>query len=357
MTYLYYGARPALVYQPAVDFIAPDDDAFSVSDLAGTFVQDSSKIRLTRSTSDGQGLEHVAPGARVRFAVTLAAPGIVEIDVEWTGLVTRDEIYNAVGQIWVNGSNASQFAGPSKGPSDPHPTGSSTIPVPMTAGSKQVEVIFPYCASMDFKGVRIPASASILPAAARPTLRGVFAGDSITNGFNASKAMASWPFLTALGKVCQVLNHGYGGRGLVPTDGTTIGAYGCDFATYLIGFNDFAENGFNLTTWKNSYKTFLTNFRAASTSAGKSTAPLYCLTPTWAGPDDGLGPYAGNSPTLEQFRQAIRDAVSEQADPYVSIIEGLGTGMPQGADKFLDLVHPNDPAEAEIAAVVLGEIA
>jgi len=354
---MYYGVRPPLSYQDAVVPVGPGSAVYSVSDLAGTYVQDSAKIRLTRSTSDGQGFEHCAPGARVRFAVILFDPGKIEIDVEWTGLVTRDETYNAVGQIWINGSNAAQFGGPSKGPSDPHPTGSSTITVPLTAGTKQVEIIFPYCASMDFKGIRIPASASVVPASARPTKRGVFFGDSITHGFFASKTMLSWPFLTGLAKASQVLNHGYGGRAIVPSDATTCGAYGCDYGVRLILANDYLVNGQSTTTAKNNVKTDIANWRAASIAAGKSTAPLYYMTLTWTGQDGGVGPYNGNSPTAEAFRQACRDGVSEQADAYTTLVEGATGGMPTGVDDYPDYVHPNDQASAVIAAIMAGEIA
>lgn len=358
MTYLYYGARPATVYDPAVDQIAPNDAAFSVTDLAGTFVQDSGKIRMTRSTSDGQGLEHTAPGARVRFAVTLLSPGLVNVAFQWTGLITRDDIYNAHGEIWVNGSLATAFVGPTKGPSDPHPTGTSTIPLALSAGVKIIDLIFPYCASVDFKGVEIPATASIQAASPRPTKRGVFIGDSITQGFSTTKATAAWAFLTALETSSQILNHGYGGRVLTPGDTTVCGAYGCDFGVLMMGVNNFLNNGESTATFKTNYKTSITNWRAATTSAGKPNAPLYVITPIWCGPDDGLGPFVANSPTLEAFRQAIRDAVSEVADPYVVLIEGNDGAMPVGPDGFDGpLVHPFNGPSVDIASVVAGEIA
>lgn len=357
MTYLYYGAGPSIVYDNAVTFVAPNDAAISVSDHAGTFVQDSGKIRLTRDLADASNYQNCAPGARVRFAVTLANPGKVEIDVEWTGLVTRTDTYNTVGEVWVNGAMVTTFTGPSKAlPSDPHPTGNTTVTLPLLAGARQIEVIFPYCASMDYKGARIPATASVGAATARPTRRGVFFGDSIPHGFNNTKAANSWAFKTAVAEAAQILNNGRGGLALTVGHYTTAGAFGCDFGVTDFVFNNFYPNGANLTTFKNNNKTGFTNWRTASTAAGKPNAPLYVINGFWAGSDDGLGPYAANSPTLEQFRQAIRDAITEQADPYVILIEGRGAGMPTGIGKFPDLIHPNDLGSSEIYPVLAGII-
>lgn len=350
MTYLYYTARPAVSYDPATNAIAMNNSCFTVTDLAGTYVQDSAKIRLTRSTAFS-GFEHAAPGARMRFSVTLDSPGEVEIDVDWTGLVTRNDVYNAVGEVFVNGTSRTTFEGPA-GPADPVPTGSSTITLPLTTGTKQIEVVFPYCASMDVTEVRIPATASVQPATARPTKRGVFIGDSITQGFSVTRSAASWPFLVAQTEAAQCLDHGYGGRELTVGDATTCGAYGCDFGVVLFGANNFIANGQSTTTFKNNFKTFIANWRAASTTAGKPFAPLYVLTLTYI-----AGGYAGNSPTAEQFRQAIRDAVSEQADAYTVLIEGASGGMPTGSGSFPDFVHPNNAASLTIAEIVAGIVA
>lgn len=348
---MYYGTRPAVTYDPAVQAIAMDNACFSVTDLAGTYVQDAGKIRLTRSTVDGSGFEHTAPGARVRFAVVLDSPGDVEIDIDWTGLVERNDVYNAVGEIFINGTSRVTFEGP-PGPADPVPTGTSMVTLPLTAGTKQIEIIFPYCASMDPTGVRIPATATVQAATARPTKRAVFIGDSITQGFNVTRSAASWPFLVAVAETAQCLDHGYGGRELSVGDATTCGAYGCDFGVVLFGANNFIANGQSTTTFKNNYKTFIANWRAASTAAGKPTAPLYALTLTYI-----AGGYAGNSPTAEQFRQAIRDAVSEQADAYTVLIEGASGGMPTGVGNFPDYVHPNNGASVTFAEVVAGVVA
>lgn len=344
---------------PAVTAIATNNAAWRVTDLAGTYVQDAGKIRLTRSTSDGQGFEHCAPGARVRIGVTLASTGMVAVSIQYTGLVTRTDTYRPIGEVWVDGAASTTFTGPSKAlPSTPHPTGTTTAYVVLSAGTHDLDIIFPYCASIDVTGLAIPATASVAAPTARTTAKAVFFGDSITHGFNTDAPSEGWPFKIARTKGKQLVNHGYGGRGMTSADATTAGSYGGDFAAYLIGFNNFYPGGTSLVTWKADYKTAITNFRTASTTAGKATAKLYCITPTWSNSDAdvGTGPYAANSPTLEQFRQAIRDAITEVADAYTVLIEGRGAGMPTGTGNFADGIHPGATAAATIASIVGSQI-
>ncbi len=358
MTRLFYRLAGGDRYAPATVTIAPNNAAFSVSDLAGTASVTSSRIRLTRSTSDADGFQHAAPGARVRFSVTLASPGIVEIDLQYTGLITRVDTYEPDGAVLVDGVIRATYTGPPKAPSDPHPTGPAIVSVAVLAGAHDIEVVFPYCASVDFEGVSIPTGATIGTATPRPTKRGVFFGDSITHSFNADNAYTAWPYMTAAIESAQMLNHGYGGRQLVPADGTTCGGYGADFGVYLIGYNNFAPGGGSLATFEADYETLIANFRAASTTAGKPTAPLYVITPIWSVNDVGEGgPLVGNSPTLEDFRQAIRDAVADAGDAYVTLIEGRGAGMPSGLSEIIDGVHPGYAGAVKIRDVVSGVIA
>lgn len=357
MTRLRYRLVPSVSYDEATIAVAPDNAAFTVTDLAGTVSVTSSRIRLTRSTADASGFQHAAPGARVRFAVTLADPGFVVIDLQYTGLVTRTDTYEPDGAVLVDGVIRTTYAGPTKGPSDPHPVGGLSVSLSLLAGTHNIEVLFPYCASVDFEGVSIPAGAAIGAATARPTKRGVFFGDSITHGFIGDNPQTTWPYLTAIAESAQILNHGYGGRQLQTVDGTTAGGLGADFGVYLIGYNNFAPGGASLATFETNYETLLTNFRAASTAAGKPSAPLYVITPIWSINDAGNGgSLSGNSPSLEQFRQAIRDAVADVADPLITIIEGLGAGMPSGLGEIGDGVHPNAAGAVKIRDVVAGVI-
>jgi hypothetical protein len=351
-----FGAGAAFVM--ATTTVPPNNAAFQVSDFYGTITQDAAKIRLTRLIVDGQGFEHCAPGARIRFSVTVAALSQVTVLLNYTGLVSRNDTYNDVGSIFINGAFSTDFYGPATHtPGQPHPTGAVNVSLFLAAGTHLVEVILPYCAAVDFAGVTIPVDASVSAPSARVSKKIIFFGDSITHGFNSSKIRLHWPFLVAETEAAQMIDYGYGGRGCNGTDGTVAGNAGADIAFYLIGFNNFYPGGGSLTDFKTQHKLVQSNFRTRSAVNSKATAPFYACTPFDAPAAYGGGLYAANSPTLEQFRQAIRDGITEQADAYVTLVEGLSAGMPTGSSKFPDGIHPNDAASAEIAPVVSGVVA
>ena len=353
-----YKFTPALTAAPATVPVAPNNAIFGVTDFAGTTTKDASKIRLTRSISDGQGFENTAPNARIRFMVAHTEYSEVKLKFTYTGLVTRLDTYNAIGSVFVNDSWLMDFDGPAPHISgNPHPTGDVNVIARIGAGTYVIDIVFPYCASVDFKGVEFAASATFAAAPGRPSKKGVFFGDSITQGFNFTKARLNWADYVATAKASQIINYGYGGRVLTTADGTTAGAMGCDYAVYLIGFNNFLPGGGSTSTFKNNYKTLLGNFRTASTAAGKPNAKFYAVTPFDAPSAYGAGAYASNSPTLEAFRQAIRDAVTEKADGNVVLLEGLGAGMPTGSANFADGIHPNDVTRLLIGPTIAAQIA
>jgi hypothetical protein len=355
MGYLFFKGSPGISYAPATVAVLPNAAAFNFTDYAASIIQDAGKVRFTRPISDGQGFEFCVPGARGRVSVTLAAPGEVKLNFQYTGLVTRTDTYNDVGATYVDGNIYGTFSCPVAHPfNGAHPVSAATTSLYLTAGTHLVEWTLPYCTSIDFTGMSLPTGATYAAPAARVARKGMFFGDSITHGFNTSKSIASWPALVAAAKSSQMLNGGYGGRGCSPADGTTWGAYGADFATYLIGFNNFYPNGGSLATFQTNIQSVLTGFRTASTTAGKGTAKLYMMTPTYSTSDVGQGgTYAGNSPTLEQFRGAIRAGITAVADPYVVLIEGASGGMPTGPSNIsADGIHPTDASSITIANVV-----
>ena len=309
--------------------IAPDNAAISTSDFVSVSVN-SARIRFTRGIVDGQGFENANPGARVRFVTN--APALT-VHLQYTNLVSRPDTYNGVGTVLVNGALATTFdrvqgvAGP--------------LSVPLTFGSiasRTVEVVMPYCASVDFLGVDLAAGSSISQAAARPTTRYVAIGDSITHGFNASAARLSWPFLLAQNKSWTLINTGYGSRQVNAADGTRVANLSPTVATYLIGYNNFAAQT-PLATFRTEYEAFLTNFRAINT-----VARLYCITPTWT-------PNSFGALTIEQYRQQIRDAVAASANPMNVLVEGASLAT-NSVTHFPDNVHPNDAGSAAMAAAL-----
>lgn len=337
---------------PATIPVAANDASVSFSDYAGTLTQDATMSRITRPIALS-GFEHCAPGARARFNVTVTESSNVIVIMNYTGLVTRTDVYNDVGTILVNGSQHVDYINPNpKVVATPPPTGTANVSITLGAGTHTIEVIFPYSASVDFGGLLMPLGGVLSAAPARPTKKIVMFGDSITHGFDATKIAAHWSFLLAEAEGAQLLNLGFGGRQLVPADATIAASYGADLGLSLIGFNNFHPG-----TGSQAGQQAADESLQANWYAGTPGTPLYVLTPTWSSSDAGGGGlYDGNVPTLEQFRQSRRDAVAARADPTTTLIEGATGSMPTGLVNFPDGIHPNDAASATISTVLSAAI-
>lgn len=313
---------------PSAGF-APDDAAISYSDYCAVTV-DSGHARFSRPVADGNGLETTNPAARVRFVTDAAW---LTIRLQYTNLIESwFTPYNGVGLVLANGAAVTRFnrASGSAGPVNVYVSLGSTA-------SRTIEVLMPHCASVDFLGIDLPAAATLSAAAARPSTRYVAMGDSITQGFYATELAATWAHILAVAKGYQLVNHGYGGRACVPSDGTVLGGLSPTLASYMIGYNDFGAQ-LALATFKANFTSFVNNFRAINT-----TAKLYCITPIYS-PNT-------NTLTLAQYRTQIVDALTALDNPLNVLVDGLSI-MTNSVAYLQDGVHPNDAGEALIAAAL-----
>lgn len=315
------------------DFHAPNDPAITVSDYFAV-TQNATAITFQRPTSDGQGYEFTNPGARVRFNTVSRR---IDIVLEYTNLVTRMDTYNGTGAVYADGVLIGTF---NRGQG----AAGEIIVSKIFANddNRLIEVVMPYCASVRFKGVYVRTGAAFTAPAARTALKYLALGDSITHGFNASAHHLHWPSLLAEANNWQLLNHGYGGRQLAASDGLIAAAADPDVATYLIGFNNYYPDT-GVAAFQTNYTTFLTNFRAST------ACKLYCITPLWTAFAPGEGPVDPGSEPIEDYRQAIRDAVDDFGDAGITVIEGetLGTNSLAGKP---DGIHPGDDDSVQIAA-------
>lgn len=313
--------------------LAPNHASISQSDYCAIDTKDATKVRFVRPIMDGQGFETCNPGARIARFITNSQT--LTIRLAYTGLVTRVDTYNATGWVLVNGAKYQSFtAAKNIGVSSPVLVALS-FP---SAVYRTIEVVLPYCASVDLTGVDIESTATISAAAGRPTTRIVCAGDSITHGFTTTDESVSWPYLLGAAKNWETVNLGYGGRQLTASDGTKLANLLPDVATYLIGYNDFNYQN-ALATFKANYKSFINNFRAVAPSV-----KLYCITPLWTSVVKAI--------PIESYRQQIRDALTELGNPLNILVEGT-TLTVGGAGSFnADGIHPNDTGASEIATAL-----
>lgn len=369
----------------ALTSFLPDNAAISYSDYCAVNVN-SSRATFTRPISDGQGFEYTNPCARVRFKTNAS---YMAFHLRYTNLVTRYDTYNGYGVVLANGAPVAlfnrvapmatawsgatayvvgniaslggiNFACISNHTNHTPPNGTYWLPLNSSQGPsgahtfaiwferqnvRTIELLMPHCASVDFEGVDIPTDATFVAAPARTAIRAVFSGDSITQGFNGADCRG-WAYRVCAAKGWQCVNLGYGGRICTATDGTVLGNQSADVAFVMIGINDYlAATQTALATFKTAFKTFVTNFRAVN-----STAKLYCITPTWSNAAGGAG---GHS--LEDYRQQIRDGLTELANAKNVLIEGAYLASNDLAH-FDGGIHPTELGIAQIASNLYSQV-
>lgn len=324
------------------DFYAPNHASIGVSDYFAVATS-ASAIRFTRPISDGQGFEFTNPGARVRFTTNASR---IDVVLNYTNLVTRLDTYNGVGAIYANGVLVDTFN---------HGQGAAATQIAThvfgSSASRLIEVVMPYCASVDYAGVYVTPGATFTAPAARPTSVLVAAGDSITHGFLGSTDALGWVrgVSTALG--VQQKNQGYGGRVAVATDGTKAGDAAAAFGasariTYMIGVNDCIA-GVALATFKTAAGTFVTNARAAAPSA-----KIILLTPFYCQSIEALntGVYPSQIATIGDYRGKMAEVKAASADGNLFLVNGLAVMTNSSTRLASDLIHPNDVGLAEVTA-------
>lgn len=300
----------------------PNNPAFNYSDYVSVAVS-SSAAEFTRTIVDGQGLEHVNPGARIRFQTTATA---LTVNLNYTSAMTFTS-YNGIGLVLVNGSLWQTFTAAEA---------AGAVAVTVTLGataSRLVEILLPYSSPVQFTSIDIADGTLTAPAARTANTFG-FCGDSITQGFFGYSLANSWPHLVAMNKGYQLINLGYGNRNCVATDGTALGNLNATISTYLIGVNDYLNNT-TIADFKTAYAGFIANFRAI-----QPTSKLYCITPTYCTVSETL--------TLEDYRQAIRDTLTTVGDSNNVLIEGL-TLFTNDSSRLQDGIHPNNMGIQEMA--------
>jgi len=313
---------------PVADTLyAINNASISFSDYCNLALSPVAAVFSRPSTDTmGAGLASCNPAARVRFSTNSMAIGIV---LRWTNLVTNPALFNSVGSILVDGVEVRTFS---------ISVGSSVTVTEYVsfavAATRNIEVILPYGASVDVLGVKLTSTATLSTASARSSTRLICMGDSITQSYYASAVSASWTFNLGKLKNWQVINHGYGGRQCIPSDGTALAGLSPSVATYMIGYNDFGAQR-SLVSFKADFLAFVNNFRSINT-----TAKLYCITPIYS--------TNTNTITLESYRQQIRDVLTTLANPLNVLVEGLSL-MTNNANRLTDGIHPNDVGSLEIA--------
>lgn len=318
---------------PAFQQLAPNDSRISYSDYARLVTLDAKEARFDRIITGAQSSLHNAnPAARIRFrtdATTITASFT-------TGALG---ITQGTGVILIDGARAGTFNAS---------TSNSTleVDVPISGqGYRDVELLLPYSQDVRFTGLLVNDEASFRPASARPAIRYVAYGDSITEGFWASDSSRNYSSLVAEQKGWEVVNMGFGWRGMKDSiagaDGAAIATLNADVISVMTGYND-ASTRFAPRYYRAAMEDFIAKIRAVD-----SAVPIYLISPLYTS-------NASNQSFLLQYRDQIIDLVDRSPDPHLHWIDGLALGINASnvGTSMSDGIHPNDAGFALVASML-----
>lgn len=325
------------VIGPAAGFHAPTSPIFSYTDHTGVVV-DAAKARFARPLGSYGTLDDVTPNARVRFRSD--APHVV-INLEFNNLHFNSYYYD-IFSVYVDGVWHSDH-----NPPDVRAVFRYDIDLSF-AGSdfRTIEVIWPYCAGVDFLGVTQDPAYRVTACRPRPTGKLLAIGDSITHTFYGTASRNGFPFLLAEELGLQCLNMGFAGaksdsHGTAPY---VAGLEGIEIVTILLGVNDVAE-AVPLATYQANMEALLEGVL----SGVSSEAEVYVITPIWvAFPEETFN--------TDDYRSRVSDAVTAVDDSRLTVVDGL-TLCDNDTGHVPDGVHPGDAGFAAMAdnlAAIIG---
>ncbi|AHF92029.1 lysophospholipase [Opitutaceae bacterium TAV5] len=333
----------------SADFVAAADSRIEFSDCLKVIRDvDSGEARVDRVLENARGYRWDAPGARVRFRTDSAA---VTVRLRYSARHVGPAC-NSIGFWRVDGRGdtaAWSFTRPQvDGKKLPYDAELAVrLPVPDTLSGEKAfhdyELILPYGDAVDVLGVEVSSSARWQKPAARPAVRWVAFGDSVTHGFTASSVAGSYPFQVAEAKGWQVINEGIGGRSALAKDGDFLAGVKADVFSVAIGVNNW-QGGTELAVFRKNMTELLGRLRA-----GHPDAPVYVITPLWVPPS--WRPKSAKY-SLEDYREIIREIVAARVaggDAHMVLVNGpeLIDHDPALFDKVA--VHPNDAGFAQMA--------
>jgi lysophospholipase L1-like esterase len=215
-----------------------------------------------------------------------------------------------------------------------------TVTLPQHPEPRTLRFYFPYGDAVDLLGFTLPQGARLLqPTTAVPNIRWLACGDSITQGFHATSALANYPTLVGAAKGWEACNAGIGGRCVEAADGVALAGIPADIVTVLLGFNDYYHQRPPADCQRN-YTTILRALR----SGGDPRRPIVVITPLWSSHVQA----GSQGHLLAEYRHAIAAAALSIADPALRIIDGESL-IPSRPEFFTDGIHPNDDGFAILA--------
>lgn len=336
--------------------VGADDDRFYLNDFpAASNITNTQTLRsVVRPIADANQHRYSAPGMRERCNISPGPNGgRITFELKFHGPLLTDPGVNPV-ELLVKGESVAVVDAPV--PYDK--IGYTDISADLDPGPNVVELVWPYGRPMSVVGRWIPRTATFGDEATfpRPTAKMVVAPDSISQGFSAEKTLSSWASLLAGSLLSdedipgmRMIDHGYGGRRVIASDGTIIGAEGADLAVFLVGANDVTAHTL-LADYQAEIQSLVTNYCAVHPDG--NAARIVIASQTWMQNGDSTP----TTPPGADYRARASAAVAALSGTHGNLIYINGLTLTSGPGSTVDGTHPNNAAHATMAAALRAAI-
>lgn len=305
---------------PVISEFDPTNSSISYTDHSGVSVN-IERARFSRPVTH-DSMQHISPGARVRFRTNSKR---IVVKMGFNGLATTD--YGDLVTILSNGN-------PTDYSSSGNPSNFNKVLEFNKPDYRNIEVVFPFGGSIDFKGISIDPGSDFQSCLPRPNNKILFIGDSITQGALSTKTRVTYPYVIGQNNKSQIVNVGISGGRLIHFSSLDwISSINPNIVCILLGVNDFGDQ-LSEATFKSRY-TKLLNDTISLTSAS-----IKVVTPIWTN--------VSRSIPISTYRSWIVSIISNINNPRITAIDGLG--LVTNSTSFIpDGIHPNDAGFAMLA--------
>ncbi len=311
------------------------DPRFHFSDYQ-SLLRNGQRIGFCRTIPNDRKYHLDSPGARMRFRCNA---GKILVDLLYRERIHPQRSQNSIGTWLVDGKNRDEWKF-ERSKRDGCGNEPVTVRLPADGEMHTYELILPYGDIVELHSVSVNSESEFEAPPPRPPVRCVFFGDSITQGFCASRIDRTFPFLVGELLDYEVINLGIAGIGLNPGSAKVLGGIPMDRMVVEIGANDWKDGMLPEEFRKNTDK-FLHDFRSF-----QQETPVWWITPPWISPKWKLKTMRYE---LDLYRDIIREEVEKRRDPNLHVIDGLE--LIDHDTQFYDQVpvHPVDAGYEQMA--------
>lgn len=219
-------------------------------------------------------------------------------------------------------------------------------------GPALFEVALPSFADVEFQGLEIEDTATLLDVPNVGKKVYVALGDSISHGVGQDGfGHKTWPFMLSRKLNCELFNLAVGGAKISVQAGTMLEDWKrIDLITILIGYNDLHFDGKTPEQYRGQYNELLDAIRK-----NHPETKIVCITPLYT--KKPVSEKTGA--TIDQFRAELKALVAERKDPNLILVDGdkISSEKNLRADKPDDPVHLGIEGAALFADNLFGIIA